>query len=314
MRAILFSVRGVVRFAVGTRFSSSELVSSVSAELSSSVRVVGIGLLIAVASLSLLVVESRAQNSQVYGTMSGTDITFIDVSEHSTKPLPLFGPPITVVGPPGNVFPCTVGDNCTVAGNTLTFSPALFQAQSASSSPVQDETDGQLKFMAQSKPGKAIENLFLKEGGRFSVSGLVGTTADTYVDVGAVGFVQVLEVDGVGIQPLEIPIDMVFDFGVGGNGTWRFAPEGVANSKLWTGSILVDVEQALINAGRTFTLGATKVNFNLDNVLFAQSEPTGSAAIDKKLFFIVTVNLPEPASGLLVLCGLCGLAMIRRRS
>jgi hypothetical protein len=262
----------------------------------------------------LLPSSSLAQNTKLYGTMSGTDVTFVDVTEHSIKPLPLYGSPAMVVGPPGGVFPCVVANNCTVAGNSLTFSPALFLAQSASSSPVQDETDGQLTFMAQAKAGKAIQNLLLNEGGRFSVTGLGGTTSDTYVDVGAVGFVQILEVDGVGIQPLQVPIDMIFDFGVGGNGTWRFSPEGTANSKLWTGSYFVDLEQALVNAGRSFTLGATKINFNLDNVLFAQSEPTGSAVIDKKNFFIVTVNAPEPTSCLLVLCGVVGLALFRCRS
>jgi hypothetical protein len=257
--------------------------------------------------------DSQAATQQ-YGTMMGTEVTFVDVAEHSVKPLPLYGPPATIVGPPGSIFPCTVGDNCTVAGNSLTFNPALFLAQSSNSTPVQDETDGQLTFMAQAKPGQAIKDLQLTEGGRFTVSGIGGTTGETYVDVGAVGFVQVLEIDGVGVAPIQIPIDMLFSFGVGQNGTWRFAPEGPVNSQLWTGTHLVDIEQALIDEGKTFTRGATKINFNLDNVLFAQSEPTGSAVIDKKLFFIVTINIPEPTSALLALGGLAGLAMVRRRS
>ena len=247
----------------------------------------------------------------VYGDMMGNDVTFLMVREASDDPLPLFGAP-NLIAPPAPVFPCVLANNCTVNGNSLTFSPQLFDAISASQVPLSETTDGQLLFMAEAKPGKFLANVDFQEGGALSVTGLAGTTNDTQVDVSMVGFVTVVEIDDVAVNPVAIPVTAVFDFGVGGNGTWRFVTEGVANGQLWNGGDFININQELTSRGVPFVGGATKVNVNIDNTLFAQSETTGSSSIDKKRFFIVTFNIPEPASYGLALLAVVVVGCFRR--
>lgn len=248
----------------------------------------------------------------LYGDMTGTDVTFLSVREASDDPLPLYGAP-NLVSPPSPVFPCVLANNCTVNGNSLTFSPALFDAISTSQVPLSETTDGQLLFTAQAKPGKFLNNVVFQEGGALSVTGLTGTTNDTHVDVSLIGFITVTEIDGVGVNPIPIQVEGIFDFGVGGNGTWRFVSEGVANGKLWNGSDTININQELTSRGISFTGGATKASVNIDNILFAQSELTGSASIDKKRFFIITFNIPEPTGCGLALLAVAGGAVLLRR-
>jgi hypothetical protein len=249
-----------------------------------------------------------------YGFFTGDAVTFGDVTESSLKPVPLYGPPSTIA-PPAPVFPCASATPCTITGNSLHFSPQLFVATSNNQVPPSDETDGQLTFSIQSKPGQTIKNIDFSEGGGLSVGGFAASnTDDTYVDVSAVGFVTVTEIDGVAVNPVPIPIALTFDFGVGGDGTWRFKSEGPVNGFLWNGGQFKDIKQDLINLGQTVVNGATKATVNLDNILFAQSEPLGQAQIDKKLFLIITVNTPEPASIVMALIGLLGATLLVRRS
>jgi hypothetical protein len=53
---------------------------------------------------------------------------------------------------------------------------------------------------------------------------------------------------------------------------------------------------------------------NLDNVLVATSEAGTSAIIAKKDFFIITTNIPEPASCSLVLLALAVGGCVARRA
>jgi len=213
-----------------------------------------------------------------YGDFNGDHVSFLDVTESSDDPLPLYGAP-------------------TASGDSLSFSPQQFFAKSEFGSPINDTTDGQLTFMVQADAGFAVTDIQFTEGGALSVSGLGSATNDTYVDVSAPGFVTVTAVDGIGINPVAIPVNFVFNFGVGGNGTWRKATEGTVNGFLWSGGQQLDITQELINRGVPVNVGATKVNINLDNILFAQSEPVGSARIDKKLFLEITTTNPDPGGG-----------------
>jgi hypothetical protein len=232
-----------------------------------------------------------------YGDFAGNTVTFIDVTESSDDPLPLYGAP-------------------TVSGDSLSFSPQQFLAKSEFGVPVSDTTDGQLTFMIKADGGQAVTNISFEEGGALSVTGLSTATNDTYVDVSAVGYVTVTEIDGVGVDPVAIPIGLIFDFGVGGNGTWRRVAEGSVSGFLWNGLQALDITQELIDRGKVVQIGATKLTINLDNILFAQSEPVGSARIDKKLFLEITTStpIPEPSCLVLVSCGIVGFAMgLRRR-
>ena len=266
---------------------------------------------------------SLAQNTELYGTFMGDAVTFIDLTEESDKALPLYGAPINAGNLPGGFPPCLPADMCTISGNALAFSPLFFEAQSVNQVPPQDRTDGHLIFMAESKPGQSIQNIDFSERGAFSVGGFMGSnTSDTYVEVTGTGTVTVLEIDdNSSIIPLMIPIDLdiVFDTAPGGQflaiNRWSFSPQG-AKSGAWDGSQFIDITQALLDDGRTVQPGggATKISVNFDNILIAQSEPMGTALLDKKLFLIVTVNIPEPASCFLAMLGLTVVAMSARRT
>lgn len=238
---------------------------------------------VAAAATAFLLIAIATSRSVVgatinYGNFGANNVTFIDVSESSDDPLPLYGAPV-------------------VSGDALSFSPQQFLAKSEFGSPVSDTTDGQLTFMVQADAGQAITNINFTEGGALSVTGLSSATNDTYVDVSAIGFVTVTAIDGVGVNPIAIPIDLPFNFGVGGNGTWRKGTEGTVNGFLWNGSQNFNITQELINRGVSVQVGATKLSVNLNNILFAQSQPVGSARIDKKLFLEISTTQPDPTGG-----------------
>lgn len=269
---------------------------------------VPIGLIVFLILFSTPLVSSAAEI--LYGQLMGTEVTFIDVKESSVSALPLYGAPSTVVGPPGGIFPCLPANGCTVSGNSLHFSPQLFDSESNNQVPPNETTDGQLTFLTTSKPGQAIKNINFQEAGAFSVSGFAASnTNDTFVEATGVGNITVLEIDGnSNIVPVVIPINLaiVYDPNVGPNvaaNKWRFLSEGAAAGS-WSGNQLIDIKQAILNAGRPVNAGATKISVNFDNILVAQSEKLGGARIDKKLFLTVTVNVPEPAS-----CGLAFMAV-----
>lgn len=254
-----------------------------------------------VATLALLavVVAPAVSSAAIYNYTDqiGTKIKYINISENThSDPLPLFGAP-------------------TLAGDTLDFTPINFFSNSQFAAPPFDMTDGLLKFRGMSQPGFGIENIKFAEGGALTVVGPTATDV-TMVDVSAVGFVDILEVDGVSVNKISIPINLTFSFGSNGandNGTWRRVSEGFANGVPWTGSQLIDLNQELTNRGISYTRGATLIDVVLDNSLYAQSELVGGAYIDKKDFFTVTTNIPEPTSCLMALFGLVGAVMVSRR-
>jgi hypothetical protein len=259
-----------------------------------------------VAALLLMAISSQALASPIsYGSISGTTVDYIDIEENSGTDPGYFPPnaPLGLFGAP------------TVAGDSIDFSPNNFFADSQFGA-VPDLTDGHLTFGVNSKPGHAIQNINFQEGGGVSVVG-VGTDA-TFVDVSAVGFINVLEIDGAAPAGLPvIPINLTFNFGVAGDGTWRRASEGFVNGFLWTGAQAIDIKGWLNANGFPTQYGATKITVSLDNSLYAQSEATSGAYIDKKDFgglsiTINTPNIPEPTTFVLGLAGCLAVGAIRR--
>jgi hypothetical protein len=247
-----------------------------------------------------------------YGDRVGNTVTYQMITESSPTD-PQYFPP----NPPLGLF-----GNPVASGDSLDFTPQNFFALSDFQAPPLDRTDGHLTFMIQAHDGNGIDNISFQEGGALSVGGF--GTNQTFVDVSAVGFLQVHAIDNIPIDVETFPINMTFNFGSNGlqdNGQWRLGSEGAMNGFLWTGGQFFDITQGLIDRGYTVGLGATKVTVNLDNLLYAQSELLAGAFIDKKDFggLSVTVNvpggnIPEPTSIVLVAIGLVGIACYGRRT
>ena len=239
-----------------------------------------------------------------YGSFIGNTVTYVNVTEDTNTgdPLPLFGSP-------------------TVIGDSIDFDPIGFSAQSSGGGV--DITDGQLKFMvvAKSDPSTdfAIDSISFAEAGDTTLAGM-GTDA-TFTAVAAYVFIDIQEVDGVGINPIKLLKSLVFNPSGGTYGLGTDGGGGPYYTTSWTGSLLVDLTQALIDKGVKYDLGVTKMSVNIDNVLVAISQPHTYSVIAKKDFggLSVTVNqpgqgeIPEPTSIALALVGLALVAVRRAR-
>ena len=243
----------------------------------------------------------------VYAPVLNADDQYVKESS-LTDTAPLFGPP-------------------TVTGDSIDFNPTGFGAF-ASNGGV-DVTDGQLVFKVQAKPTFAINTMNFSEAGITTLAG-VGTNV-THTDVSAVGMINILAdrrqyVEQCGQDSVE--------FGVyAADGDWKprhvssWLPMlGLGLSSLpWTGFQSINLNQAITNAGITFTKGATLISVDLDNGLH-RSVRVGDACalIDKKDFGGVSITInpgpgggpdgPEPTSLVLACLGLLGLVGIRRLS
>ena len=264
---------------------------------SSSRGAIGSSLIVGLVLAAGLGLAASCQAQILHGDFSGATVDYLMVTESSaTDPLPLFGGP-------------------TVSGDSLDFTPTNFAATSQLHVPAVDQTDGHLTFMVVPKTGQRIKNINFAESGGITVGG-TGTT-QSFVDVSMVGGIDIFEVDGVAINKISIPLDMTFSHGnnagFNDNGEWHLMPQGFINSS-WTGNEFVDITAFLQANGFPNALGATKITVALDNKLYAQSEVEATAMIDKKDFFIVTTNIPEPAGCVLALLGMVLGTFVARRS
>lgn len=221
-----------------------------------------------------------------YGDFSGNTVDFLQVTEDSvTDPLPpaLYGTP-------------------NVSGDSLDFNPVSFNA-TASGAGGSDTTVGVLTMMMASRPGHYIDRVRFEEAGEFTVSGLTGNAS---VSVSATFELDILEVDGVGVVPINLVIPMMFSPSAGDFDLVSDGPGPLVND-IWNGELMVDLSQALIDNNVPFTSGVTKVSVRFDNTLTAQSEAGTSAFIAKKDVGGVGITVvPEPASlALLAAGGFC---------
>jgi len=244
-------------------------------------------LLVALPALASMTTPSSGE-TLLYGTLEGDTVRFTDISESSfTDPLPLFGAP-------------------TIVGDSLGFGLPLFS--SSSTSGTSDTTSGTLAILIEALPGYYIERIYLDESGDFTIFpvGTAATFASIYTPVD----LDILEIDGAApTSPVTVAANLVFP----SDGEWNLADDGMFFGESWSGSLDLDVSAAVADSGNSGH--ATKVYFEMENVLNTGSEPGTSALITKKVFGGVSVTtsaIPEPAT-LTLLAIAAALLLARRR-
>jgi len=229
-----------------------------------------------------------------YGNFNGTNVMFLGVTEDSsTDPPPLFGPP-------------------TPSNDSLSFNPVSFGASATGGGATSvDITDGTLKSTLMTSGIKRIHKVTWNESGDYTIAGGVGTTA-TGVSVGAAVFLQVIELDGVGVAPINLNGNLLF---TPSGGTYDFVNDPHGPASPWSGTLTMDIDALLAAQSPPIVGQATKILLTMDNTLVATSENGTAATIKKKtsngVTIIVDTDVPEPASMALVALG--GVALLVRR-
>jgi hypothetical protein len=225
----------------------------------------------------------------VYGNFSGTTVHYLGVTE---APTGLLGPSATpFFGAP------------TLAGDALAFNPANFGVSSSNGGI--DFKDSTLTTTIRAKPGFNINAIEFAETGDYTLAGF-GTLA-TAATVNAALFLQIIELDGISVNPIQIATNLSFS---PSGGTYDLVNDAGAGV-IWNGFVSVDLDAAIANAGRSGS--ATALLFSLNNTLVVTSEQGTVSFLKKKAANGVTITtiVPEPASLGLLIGGL--LLGLRRR-
>src|SRR5580704_12513718 len=143
-------------------------------------------------SASLVMVGMFAKTASAsidYGNFFGTNFEYQQVTEGSvTSTPPLYGAP-------------------TLTDNSLVFNPTDFGA-SASNGGVQI-TDGTLTTTIVALGGATIDQINVAEAGDYTLAG--GPAAvTTSVSVAAPVFLQIIQINGVGVSPIDVNTNVVF--------------------------------------------------------------------------------------------------------
>lgn len=235
--------------------------------------------------LSTLIALCAASTAQAapYADVSSTtgDVSFINISDLNG----LYGAP-------------------TASGNTIDFTPTGF-AVTCPGAPGCPPATGSIAdsvfFQIDANAGFAIEDIIFQEAGDTLIQDFGGFAATSVVaDV----VIDVLELDGVSVNGINGNAVMVFTSG----GTFDTTTEG-SGTHNWTGYLALDVDAVIAGAGQSGK--ATLVQISLSNTLTALGENGGFATIAKKdVDGLAITVIPEPATALLMMLGLAGLAVV----
>lgn len=224
----------------------------------------------------------------IYGDFTGTTVMYLDVTESNATDEQKFGAP--------EIF-----------GDQLDFNPTNFRAQSDGAAVI---NDSQLNMtIMSSSPANPITDVFIDEGGDFTLSGL--GNAQAVATVGTNVQFTVTHIDGNPITPEVCTDSAQLIFTPNANGEFSL-PADQGTAVPWTGNLDFDVAALLASCG--VNGNATKVDVVLDNTLTATAADGGAAFIAKKDFRGLTITVPEPSSMGLV-CAMLGFfgLFVRRR-
>ncbi|HVP27699.1 MAG TPA: PEP-CTERM sorting domain-containing protein [Myxococcota bacterium] len=175
----------------------------------------------------------------------------------------------------------------TLSGDALLFGAPTYATSAAGGWA--DTTSGTLSFTLEALSG-FLGKISFQEGGRFALTGAVGVPGDAQVQIS--GLLTVTD----------------FSSGLAGtvySATLVVSPQGVfalpsSSSGSWTASAGVDLTG----------LGITRAKVVFNNTLQSAAGIGSSATAAKSL---ISVNVPEPGTVLLVGAGLAGLGVTGRR-
>ena len=238
---------------------------------------------IALSFCSVLLLASTSQ-AAFYGNFLGSTVSFNGVQDQNG----LFGAP-------------------TVSGDSLDFSPNTFEAicnGAPGCPPTPATVDDTLTITIDANNGSFIDDVLLSEAGDTTLSSFLNAFAATTVS--ATVFVDIFEIDGISVNNINGNALMTFTQ----NGQYESTNEGYG-THIWTGSLLIDLDQIIANAGEVGR--ATLIQLNLNNTLVAYAASGATARIEKKdIDGLAITVVPEPGTALLMGLGLVGLASVRR--
>ncbi len=236
---------------------------------------------LALAAFGLL---TSAANAGLYGDFVGSTVTFEDVQDQNG----LYGAP-------------------TVSGDSLDFSPNTFEADCSMDPgcpPNPTLVDDTLTITIQAHSGSFIDDILLQEAGDTTLVSFLDAFAATTVT--ATVFIDIFEINGLSVNNINAQAQMVFT----NNGEFETTDEGTG-THIWTGSLLIDLDQVIADYGGNGQ--ATRVQLNINNTLVAFAASGASARIEKKdIDGLAITVIPKPGTALLMGLGLAGLASVRR--
>jgi hypothetical protein len=221
-----------------------------------------------------------------YGNFFGTNFEYQQVTEGSvTSTPPLYGAP-------------------TLTDDSLVFNPTDFGA-SATNGGVQI-TDGTLTTTIVALGAATIDQIDVAESGDYTLLGAPPSTG-TNVTVAAPVFLQIIQLNGVNVAPIDVHANLVFTPDAGSYNLLDNPGAG----QIWSGSLSESVDAALAAAGVSGK--ATEIIYTMDNDLTAISQTGTVAFIEKKTAdgVTITASVPEPMS--IGWVSFAALALFKRR-